>query len=367
MVLSTDAAVIGAGVIGLAVARALAQSGLETVILERGDRIGAETSSRNSEVIHAGLHYPPGSLKARSCARGKGLLYDYLETHRVPHRRCGKLIVASGPEAAPALEAIRGRAADCGVDDLELLTAAEVGEMEPAVRADFALLSPSSGIVDSHQLMLSLLGEVEAAGGMLSLNSPLESAALSRSGGHRLQVGGAACFALGCRIVVNAAGLFAGEVWRRLGAPGAAPPQYLAKGHYYGYAAAAPFSRLVYPLPAESGLGVHATLDLGGQIRFGPDVRWVDRMDYTFDDSERAAFESAIRGYFPGLDASRLQPGYTGIRPKLVGPGEPAADFLLLEQSAHGVPGFCSLHGIESPGLTACLAIAERVAENLVG
>jgi L-2-hydroxyglutarate oxidase LhgO len=365
MTFRTDAVVIGAGVVGLAVARALARSGLETLILERGDRIGAETSSRNSEVIHAGIHYPPDSLKAETCVEGKALLYAYLNSHGVPYRRCGKLIVGSGGEAPRALEAIRRRAAACGVDDLELLTGAEAADLEPAVRGDSALLSPSSGIVDSHQLMLSLLGEVEAAGGSLALNSPLQSGALARSGPHRLRTGGAGPATLECGILVNAAGLYAGEVWRRLGAPGAAPAQYLAKGHYYSYSAPAPFARLVYPLPAESGLGVHATLDLGGRIRFGPDVRWVERVDYSFDDSGRARFEASIRDYFPALDASRLQPGYTGIRPRLAGRGQPAADFLLLAEPEHGVPGFCSLHGIESPGLTACLAIAGRVVERL--
>jgi L-2-hydroxyglutarate oxidase LhgO len=365
----TDAVVVGAGVIGLAVGRALAQAGLETLILERGPLVGEQTSSRNSEVIHAGIYYPPGSLKADSCVRGKDLLYDFLHSHKVPHRRCGKLVVARNAKAEPALITIRERAERCGVADLELLGESDIRAMEPEVAAERGLFSPSTGIVDSHQLMLALQGDFEAAGGLLALSSPLEGGSLACGGLHRIHIGGEAPTDIGCRLLVNAAGLYARQVWDTLvggSTRSSAPPQYYAKGHYYSYPGAAPFSRLVYPLPVAGGLGIHATVDLGGQLRFGPDVRWVDAVDYSFDDSGRAAFTEAIRDYFPGLDAGRLQPGYTGIRPKVVGPGDPAGDFTLLTSEHHAIEGFVSLHGIESPGLTACLAIAENVANALV-
>ncbi len=361
----TDAVVVGAGVVGLAVGRALASSGIETVVLEQGPHIGEETSSRNSEVIHAGIYYPPGSMKAATCVRGKHLLYEFLESHQVPHRRCGKLVVAPPGCGREALEPIRRRAAECGVEDLEWVDAAGIRDLEPHVEGSWALLSPSTGIVDSHQLMLALQGDLESAGGVLAVSSPVDSGAAAGAGPHRLVVGGDTPAEIGCEILVNASGLSARSLWRKLVSDVDAPLQYYAKGHYYSYGGKAPFSRLVYPLPEAGGLGVHATLDLSGQVRFGPDVRWVDRVDYSFDDSGRGDFVEAIRRYYPSLDEDRLQPGYTGIRPKIVGPGEPAGDFTLLGPQQHGIPGFVSLHGIESPGLTACLAIAERVVAML--
>jgi len=369
MAYTTDAVVIGAGLIGLAVARALAQAGMETIVLERASAIGTETSSRNSEVIHAGIYYPAGSLKARSCVRGKALLYDFVRAHNVPYSRCGKLVLAVSEADRKALLALRDQATRCGVDDLLLLDAAAVHELEPRVRAAAGLLSPSTGIVDSHQLLLALQGDLEAAGGSVVLATPLVSGRLSAGGGrHVLQAGGAVPAEIRCRVVVNAAGLLARDTWLSLvdaaRAP-LAPRQYYAVGHYYSYPGMAPFSRLVYPLPESGGLGVHATLDLAGQVRFGPDVRWIETPDYVFDDGARDDFAASIRRYFPGLRAERLQPAYTGVRPKISGPGEPAADFCVLAPRQHGIPGFCSLHGIESPGLTACLAIAEHVLELL--
>lgn len=368
--LVSEAVVIGAGVVGLAVARALAQAGLETVLIERGVRIGEETSSRNSGVIHAGIYYPPGSVKALTCVRGRQLLYEFLASRQVPHRRCGKLVVARTAGERRALESIRERAARCGVDDLELIDGAAIRELEPQVEGECALLSPSTGVVDQHQLMLALQGDFEAAGGVLALASPVEAGEVSIDRPHRIRVGGDTPAEISCRVLVNATGLHARRTWDTLvdgGARQVAPAQFYARGHYYSYAGAAPFSRLVYPLPEPGGLGVHATLDLGGQVRFGPDVRWVSEIDYRFDDSGREAFVTAIRRYFPGLEPDRLQPGYTGIRPKVVGPGEAAGDFVLLCERQHGIPGFLSLHGIESPGLTACLAIAEQAVGLLAG
>jgi len=367
--LSTDAVVIGAGVVGLATARALAMRGREVIVLERGSAIGTETSSRNSGVIHAGIYYPPGSLKARLCTEGRARLYAYAQDRGVPYARCGKLVVGSHAERA-TLEAIRSRAERCGVTDLEPLDPAAIRALEPDVQADSGFFSPSTGIVDSQALMLALKADLESAGGTVVLRSPVESGAFGCSGeAHVVRVGGEDPAELRCRILVNAAGLHAQAVWCAIATPalaGLAPRQFLAKGHYYAYSGESPFSHLVYPVPEQGGLGIHATLDLGGQVRFGPDVRWTDQVDYTFDDGERARFLHAVRRYFPGVEAARLHPDYTGIRPKMSGPGETAADFFIIDGATHGVRGVCSLHGIESPGLTASLAIAERVARSVV-
>ncbi|MFN3861957.1 MAG: NAD(P)/FAD-dependent oxidoreductase [Roseateles sp.] len=353
-----DVAVIGAGVVGLAVARELARQGREVIVIEAAGAFGTGTSSRNSEVIHAGLYYPAGSLKARLCVRGKQLLYDYCAARGIAQRRCGKLVVATRPEDLPQLEKIAAQGAANGVDDLRLLSRAETLALEPALNAAGALLSPSSGIVDSHGLMTALLADAEAAGATLALASPV-------SGGHRdgqlwrLQVG--PDFELGARCVVNAAGLFAAQVAAALGT--LAPRLRYARGHYFGLSGRAPFTRLIYPLPVDGGLGVHLTLDLGGQARFGPDVQWLDEADpgaltYAVDPALGPAFEAAVRNYWPALPAGALQPAYSGIRPKLSGPGEPAADFHIDTDT----PGLVQLFGIESPGLTACLALAEVVA-----
>jgi L-2-hydroxyglutarate oxidase LhgO len=358
-----DAVVIGAGVVGLAIGRALAREGRDTVVLERADRIGSETSSRNSEVIHAGIYYPPGSLKARLCVRGRDLLYDYLDAHAIPHSRCGKLIVAADKAGRERLEAIARRARECGAGELTWVSGAGIAALEPAVRAELGLLSVASGIVDSHQLMLSLQGELAAAGGHLALCTPAVGGRLGGAGEHVVETGGETPSTLRCRVLVNAAGLHARDTWLSLAGAGhrhLVPPQYYARGHYYSYPAAA-FSRLVYPLPEAGGLGIHATIDLAGQVRFGPDVQWIDAVDYRFDDSRRAEFARAIRRWYPALDEQKLQPAYTGIRPKVRCRGELDGDFLIVSEREHGLPGYVSLHGIESPGLTASLAIAEHL------
>ena len=360
------AVVVGAGVVGLACARALARRGIETVILETHDAIGLETSSRNSEVIHAGLYYPPGSLKAQLCVEGNRLLYAFCEQHRVAHRRCGKLIVATSAAQAEKLAALKSQSAQNGVEDLRPLTAAEARALEPQLSASAALLSPSTGIVDSHGLMLALQGEAEAHGAALALKSPLLRAE-ARGDGFVLEVGGAEPMRLECDILINSAGLHAAKLAATIAGLDArhVPKQYFARGNYFALAGRAPFSRLVYPLPEPGGLGVHLTLDLGGQARFGPDVEWVDALDCTVDPRRADAFYAEVRQYWPGLADGALQPAYAGIRPKLAGPNDPAADFLVQSEAAHGVPGLVNLFGIESPGLTACLALAERVCKGL--
>ncbi|MFK7914884.1 MAG: NAD(P)/FAD-dependent oxidoreductase [Pseudomonadales bacterium] len=359
---AVDAVVVGAGVVGLAVARALALRGLETLVLERASLIGSETSSRNSEVIHAGIYYPAGSAKARLCVAGRHLLYEYLQDNGIDHARCGKLIAATTAAEVAALDTIAARARQAGVHDLQTLTAAESEALEPRVQAVAGLLSPATGIVDSHQYMLQLQADIEANGGLVALNTALDRATWV-DGKHELVLGCAAG-TLSARYLVNAAGLAARTVLQSiLGSGSVLPEQHFAIGHYYAYPGAAPFARLVYPTPVAGGLGVHATIDLAGQVRFGPDVRWLPTVDYRFDDSRREAFVAAIRRYFPGLDAARLQPGYTGIRPKLSRSAE--TDFTLLGPDQLGRPGLLSLHGIESPGLTASLAIANAVVERL--
>jgi L-2-hydroxyglutarate oxidase LhgO len=356
-----EVAVIGAGVVGLAIARGLALRGREVVVIEAAGAIGTGISSRNSEVVHAGLYYPAGSLKARLCVRGKQLLYDYCVARGIAHRRCGKLVVATRVEDLPRLAQIAAGGAANGVDDLRLLDRAETLALEPALNAAGALLSPSSGIVDSHGLMTALLGDAERAGATLALASPVTGGA--REGdGWRLRIG--ADYELGAGHVVNAAGLFAARVAESLGTP--APRLRFARGHYFSLAGRAPFAQLIYPLPVDGGLGVHLTLDLGGQARFGPDVQWLPdtdpaTLDYAVDPALGPAFEAEVRGYWPALPPSALQPAYSGIRPKLSGPGEAAADFRIDTVT----PGLVQLFGIESPGLTAALALAEEVAARL--
>ena len=363
---SVEAVVVGAGVVGLAIARALAQAGRETLILEAADHIGSEISSRNSEVIHAGIYYPAGSLKARLCVAGRDMLYDYCRDHGVEHRRLGKLIVASREDQIPALTALRGKAAANGVEDLAWLDGPSVHALEPDLRAVAALLSPSTGIVDSHGLMLSFQGDAEAAGAMLALRSPLTGGHLANDG-FRLQVGGEAPMALHCRYLVNAAGLEAQTVARALQGfdPGLVPARHLAKGNYFVLAPRAPFRHLIYPTPESAGLGVHLTLDLAGRGRFGPDVEWIERLDYRVDPRRAERFYDAIRTYWPGLPDGALEPGYAGIRPKLQGPGGPSEDFSIQGPAQHGVQHLVHLFGIESPGLTSSLAIAEFVLREL--
>ena len=355
-----DAVVIGAGVVGLAVARALALAGREVVILESEDAIGTHTSSRNSEVIHAGIYYPKGSLKARSCVQGKELLYEYCVSHGVPHKRTGKLIVATSDSQIPELKAIQQKAHGNGVSDVVWMTRAQALALEPELHCVAALYSPSTGIIDSHALMLAYLGDAEAKGAMLALKSPLEKCEVV-SDGFVLQE------SIHAKILVNSAGLRAPSVATAMEGYRAelAPKEYYAKGNYYSLNRRNPFSRLVYPVPEPGGLGVHITLDLAGQARFGPDVEWVDRIAYDVDPKRADRFYAAIRRYWPGLPDASLSPGYSGIRPKTAGPKDPAPDFQIQGPRAHGVPGLVHLFGIESPGLTASLALAGMVLEEL--
>ncbi len=355
-----DAVIIGGGVIGLALARALTLRGREVTLLESEARLGQHTSSRNSEVIHAGIYYPPGSLKARLCVDGKGLLYAYAEAAGVEYRKLGKIIVATRDDEVPALENIHKNALNCGVNDLEWLEAKDVATLEPAVTAVRGLLSPSTGIVDSHSFMSALRRDAVAGGAEIVTSSPVVGGRVVDAGGFELDIGGAEPTTVTCRTVVNAAGLWAQNVARSMrGVPSSSiPEQYFAKGHYFTLSGKSPFSRLVYPVPVPGGLGVHVTVDLAGQARFGPDVSWIDGIDYGFEDGREARFYVAIRGYFPALGAGALVPGHTGIRPKLAPSGAPAQDFVIQTAAEHGVPGLINLYGIESPGLTAALALA---------
>jgi L-2-hydroxyglutarate oxidase LhgO len=363
---AVEAVVIGAGVVGLAVARVLALAGREVLILESADRFGSEISSRNSEVIHAGLYYATGSLKARLCVAGRDQLYAYCASRGVGHSRLGKLIVASGATQIPILKKIEVQARTNGVTDLAFLDAAATRALEPALNAAAALLSPSTGIVDSHGLMLSFLGEAEAHGAVLALESPVQSSRLEEDG-FLLNVGGAAPMQLRCRYLVNAAGLGAQSVARAMTGFDSTqvPPLYLAKGSYFVLAGRAPFSRLVYPVPELGGLGVHLTLDLGGRARFGPDVEWIEKIDYRVEPDRAAAFYGAVRRYWPGLEDGALLPGYAGVRPKIYGPNGTVLDFLIQGPSRHGVRRLVNLFGIESPGLTSSLAIADFVLAEL--
>lgn len=356
-----DCIVVGAGVVGLACAAALAAEGREVLVLEQGNHIGGETSSRNSEVIHAGIYYQPGSLKATLCRLGRDRLYEYCSDRGVGHSRLGKLIVAESAAQEPALREIEKMAMANGVTDLERLSAMDVAKLEPAIIAHDGLYSPSTGIVDSHALMLALEGDLTNSGGAVVLGAPVVGGEPTGDG-LVLHVGGAEPISIAPRTVVNAAGLHAQSLALSLGV-GAVPPIRYAIGHYYRMSGSSPFRHLVYPVPDAGGLGVHLTLDLGGQAKFGPDVRWIEEIDYGFDDSRFEDFITAIRRYFPAVEAERLHPDYTGIRPKLVGPGNPAADFRIDGPQVHGVPGLVNLFGIESPGLTAALAIGDYVAE----
>lgn len=356
--------VIGGGVVGLAVARALVMAGFETMLAERHAAIGQEISSRNSGVIHSGIYYPAGSLKARLCVRGRDLLYGYCDERAVPHRRCGKLIVAQDAEV-PDLRNLLERGRRNGVEDLEWLDAAGARVKEPQVRCAAALWSPSTGIVDAHELMNALEGDFANTGGTLALRTEFTGA---EPKGDGLMVGlnsGGEELELECDLVINCGGLHALE---NLGLVRAYPANGLhrtryAKGNYFSCHGPAAFRHLVYPMPSQAGLGIHATLDLSGRVRFGPDVEWIQQLDYSVDARRTAAFEAAIRRYWPDLPDNALNPDYSGIRPKLVGPDEAAADFLIEDESRHGVRGLVNLLGIESPGLTASLAIAEHVRD----
>ncbi|MGE0152180.1 MAG: NAD(P)/FAD-dependent oxidoreductase [Reyranellaceae bacterium] len=359
----TEAVVIGAGVVGLAVARALALAGREVVVLEKEGAIGTGISSRNSEVIHAGIYYPQDSLMARYCVAGRRALYDYCQSRGVPHRRCGKLIVAADAAERDRLDGIARRALANGVEDMRVLSAAEARALEPNLVCSGALLSPSTGIVDSHGLMLSYRGEAEDHGAVLALNAPVERVEAGADG-LSVVVGGDGPMRLDCRLLVNAAGLHASDIAQRIEAmpKERIPTTYYAKGNYYSLVGRSPFARLIYPVPVPGGLGVHLTLDLAGQARFGPDVEWIERIDYTVDPARAQSFYAAVRRYWPGLKDGALVPAYAGIRPKIVPQGAPGQDFVVQTAADHGVAGLINLFGIESPGLTASLALGEAVA-----
>jgi len=366
-----DAVVAGAGVVGLAIGRALAARGLETVVLEAESGIGTGISSRNSEVIHAGLHDAPASLKARLCVAGRQTLYAYCESHGVAHRRCGKLVVATSAAQVDALRKIEARGRANGVAELRWLDAIEAEALEPALLCEAALLSPLTGIIDSHALMLALQGDLERAGGVLALRSPLQRALVSDRG-FRLQVGGVAPTELAACLLVNSTGLRAFELAGRIDGLACehVPAPHFAKGSYFALGGRSPFTRLIYPVPEPGGLGVHLTLDLAGQARFGPDVEWLaprspDAIDYAVDAARGNAFYAAIRRYWPLLPDGALAPAYSGVRPKLQGPGHAPGDFMLQGPAEHGVAGLMNLYGIESPGLTASLAIADEVLARL--
>ena len=363
MVDSVDAIVIGAGVVGLAVARRLAMAGREVIILESSEAIGTETSSRNSEVIHAGIYYPKGSWKSRLCVEGKKALYRYCQSHGVEHRNCGKFIVATNQEQISELERLKKAAADNGVEDLEWRTPSEVNAEEPAVFCVKALWSPSTGIIDSHGLMLAYQGDAETAGAIIAFNAPVESGSIEEDG-INLSIAGDNPVNLKAQIVINAAGLHAQKIAAKFKGltKNTIPPSYYAKGNYYSLLGKPPFKRPIYPVPEKAGLGVHVTVDLGGQVRFGPDVEWVDDLNYDVDPARADAFYAAVRAYYPDLLDGSIQPAYSGIRPKMQAPGEVARDFLVQGPEEHGVQGLVNLYGIESPGLTASLAIADQVA-----
>jgi L-2-hydroxyglutarate oxidase LhgO len=369
---SADAVVIGGGAVGLAIGRALALAGHETILLEKNRHVGMETSARNSEVIHAGLYYPPGSLKARLCVEGRGRLYDFSTSHGVAHKRLGKLIVAARSDQEEELSTIWHRARDNGVDDLKYLSKAEVAALEPELAASTGLFSPSTGIIDSHAYMQALLGDAQAAGASLALQAVILSAE-RRGDRYRLTVQNAGeILALETRLLVNSAGLWAQHVARTIDGLDAKfiPPVHFAKGNYVTLDARSPFRHLVYPVPEPGGLGVHLTLDMGGAARFGPNVEWLaatdpSEIDYAVSPDLAAAFAPRIAAYWPRVTARMLSPGYSGVRPKIGGRENPNADFRIDGPQAHGLPGLVNLFGMESPGLTASLAIAELVEEML--
>jgi L-2-hydroxyglutarate oxidase LhgO len=359
-----DCVVIGAGVIGLSIAARLARAGRDVVLLEKESSFGMATSSRNSEVIHAGIYYEPGSLKAQHCVRGRTLLYRYCDEHCVPYRKIGKVIVAVTPHEVKTLEHYYQTAIRNGVHSLRWLTADELREREPNVQGYLALWSPETGILDSRRFMESLLAEFEAAGGLFIRKTKLVGGCVSSSE-KRLIIEDDVQSTISVDALINASGLHASEVAELLNFEGSnirVPPTHYAIGHYYNLRGPSPFQHLVYPIAEKGGLGVHVTLDIGGSVRFGPDVRWIQSLNYDFSDLYKDDFVTAIQRYYPALDPYDLEPGYTGIRPKAGGPGHPNADFQILTPSMHGIEGLIHLIGIESPGLTASLSIAEAVA-----
>jgi L-2-hydroxyglutarate oxidase LhgO len=364
-----DTLIIGAGALGLACAARLADGRQSLLVVEAERSIGSHTSSRNSEVIHAGLYYSPGSLKAELCLEGRERLYAWCARHGVGHHRIGKLLLAVEEAERGKLENLAANARACGVDDLQALDRARLRRLEPAVRGVAALLSPSTGIIDSHAYLQSLLAAAEQAGAQLVLDTRVARLYRTAEGWTAEGISAGEPFRIAAQRVINAGGLFAQQLAQAIEGLDAChiPRLHLCQGRYFGYSGRSPFSHLIYPMPEANtaGLGIHATLDLAGQLRFGPDVRYLEALDYSVDEALREPFAQAIARYFPALEPRRLVPGYSGIRPKLAGAGEPAADFLIQTPAAHGLPGLVNLFGIESPGLTASLAIAERVARSL--
>jgi L-2-hydroxyglutarate oxidase LhgO len=363
---SVDTIVIGAGVVGLAVARALAMRGSEVLVLERESAIGTQTSSRNSGVIHAGLYYRAGSLKARLCVAGRDLLYAYAAERGVGHRRCGKLVSATDEAQILTLHALKDNAERNGVTELRLLTPVEARALEPELNCAAALDVPISGIIDQHELMLALLGDAEAAGATLVLRAPVTGGAIAADG-FTLDIGGETPTQIACRTLINAAGLGAQKIGRMLRGldPATVPPQVLAKGSYFSLIGKSPFRHLIYPLPVPGSSGLHAGLDLAGRVRFGPDVEWVNEIDYRVDPAREPLFAAIIRTYWPGLPDGALQPDYAGVRPKLSHASPNDSDFLVQTEREHRVPGLINLYGIESPGLTSSVALADYVVDQL--
>jgi L-2-hydroxyglutarate oxidase LhgO len=362
-----EAIVVGAGVIGLAIARELAARGLEVLILEAEPLIGSVTSARNSGVIHAGIYYKQNSLKARLCVEGRKALYAYAADHGVGHKRCGKIIVATSEDQIPRLHEIEAHAKTNGVHDIAWLTGEEARRLEPHVAAIAALLSPSTGIIDAHELMQAYLADAENKGASLALNSPVESVEIAPDH-FTVHVGGLSPLTLGCRYLINAGGLFAQKLAHATQGldPATIPRQTLAKGNYFSITGVQPFKMLVYPIPVAGGLGVHATLDLSGKVRFGPDVEWVDTIDYRVDPARADSFYAAIRRYWPALPDGALQPDYAGVRPKLGPVGSADSEFVIQGQATHKIPRLVNLYGIESPGLTSSLAIGRYAADTLL-
>ena len=366
--LSTEAVVIGAGVVGLAVARALARAGREVVILEKNDHIGQETSARNSEVIHAGIYYPKNSLKAALCVEGRERLYTFCESRGVGHKRLGKLIVSTHADQGEQLAALLRHAAGNGVADLKQIGKMEISALEPELSVSEGLFSPSTGIIDSHAYMLALLGDAEAAGASLVREAEMISVTRQSDSHHLIVRNAGEVVTLQAAILINCAGLWAPRVAERIESLDRkfVPPTFLAKGNYVTLNVRSPFRHLVYPVPEPGGLGVHLTLDMGGAARFGPDVEWLETndpamIDYAVSPALPAQFAPRIATYWPRVTAEMLTPAYSGVRPKIGGPKDPNADFRIEGPATHGLPGLVNLFGIESPGLTASLAIAEKV------
>lgn len=368
-----DAVIVGAGAVGLACAASLARQGQDVIVLEAERTAGAGTSSRNSEVAHAGIYYPTGSLKHLACIEGRRALYPYLEERGVAYAKCGKLIVATNPGEEAQLETVFKRGLDNGVERLELITGRAARELEPALACTAAIWSPETGIIDSHGYLLALRAEIESYGGIIAFGASVDRIDQNGDGRFAVLTDGPPASRISCTRLVNCAGLYAQSLAARMqGFPqDRIPKLWLAKGSYFGCAGRPAFSRLIYPAPVDGGLGVHVTLDLAGRMRFGPDVEWLDthdpaQIDYTVDASRAGRFYERVRRYWPKLPDGAIFPDYSGCRPKLVGPGEPAADFRLDGPESHGVPGVVHLFGIESPGLTASLALADRVAKRLL-